>query len=90
MNISSLKKIKVDYVITPHIGEMSRLINKDLRYVKKNRLIVAKKISRDYNAVVVLKGAATIVAEPLGKYYINTTGNPGMATAGSGTYFQEL
>jgi len=83
-NIDALKKVKTKYVITPHEGEMARLINKRPEYVKNNRLIVAKKFSRDYNAVVVLKGRGTIVAEPGGGYYINTTGNPGMATAGSG------
>ncbi|MCX5693336.1 MAG: NAD(P)H-hydrate dehydratase [Candidatus Omnitrophica bacterium] len=81
---SILKKIKSNYVVTPHPGEMSRLINKSLEYIKNNRLIVAKQFSHDYNAVIVLKGAGTIVAGPDGKYYINTTGNPGMATAGSG------
>ena len=79
-----LGKIKTKYIITPHPGEMARLTNKSLNYIKNNRLIVAKKFSHDYNAVVVLKGAGTIVAEPGGKYYVNTTGNPGMATAGSG------
>ena len=79
-----LKKIKAGYVVTPHPGEMARLINKSREYVKNNRLIVAKEFSRDYNAVVVLKGAGTVVTNPAGKYYVNTTGNPGMATAGSG------
>ena len=79
-----LGKIKTKYIITPHPGEMARLTNKSLNYIKNNRLIVAKKFSHDYNAVVVLKGAGTIVAESGGKYYVNTTGNPGMATAGSG------
>jgi len=83
-NISILKKIKSKYVVTPHPGEMSRLINKSAEYIKNNRFLVAKKFSHDYNAVVVLKGAGTVVAEPGGKSYINTTGNPGMATAGSG------
>ena len=83
-NVSALKKIKSKYVVTPHPGEMAKLINKSAEYVKNNRLIVAKKFSHDYNAVVVLKGAGTIVAEPGGKCYINSTGNPGMATAGSG------
>jgi len=83
-NVKVLKKIKSSYIVTPHTGEMSRLINKDAGYIKNNRLIVAKKFSRDYNAVVLLKGAGTVVTGPDGKYYINTTGNPGMATAGSG------
>ncbi len=83
-NTDALKKIKSRCAVTPHTGEMSRLINKSREYVKNNRLIVAKKFSHDYNAVVVLKGAGTVVARPDGKYYINSTGNPGMATAGSG------
>lgn len=83
-NVRLLKKIKTSYVITPHPGEMSRLIKKEVKYIKNHRLIVAKKFSHDYNAVVVLKGAGTVVAEPSGKCYINSTGNPGMATAGSG------
>ena len=83
-NPDALKKIKTGYVVTPHEGEMARLINKSRGYVKNNRLIVAKNFSRDYNAVVVLKGARTIVTAPNRDYYINNTGNPGMATAGSG------
>ena len=83
-NAAVLKKIKTGYVVTPHLGEMSRLSGKSMEYIKNNRLIVAKHFARDYNAVVVLKGAGTVVAEPAGKYYVNTTGNPGMATAGSG------
>lgn len=83
-NISVLKKIKAGYAITPHSGEMSRLINKGAGYIKNHRITIAKKFSHDYNAVVVLKGAGTVVASPVGKCYINRTGNPGMATAGSG------
>lgn len=83
-DMSILKKIKSKYIITPHQGEMSRLINKSAVYVKNHRLIVAKRFSHEYNAVVVLKGAGTVVTEPGGRYHINSTGNPGMATAGSG------
>ena len=78
-----LKKVKSKIVITPHPGEMSRLINKSKAYVQKNRLNVAKKIATQYNAVVVLKGSGTVVVDS-NSYYINKTGNPGMATAGSG------
>ncbi|NQV04537.1 MAG: NAD(P)H-hydrate dehydratase [Candidatus Omnitrophica bacterium] len=81
--ITILKKVKSKVVITPHPGEMSRLINKSKVYVQKNRLSVAKKIANQYNAVVVLKGAGTVVAAR-NSHYINKTGNPGMATAGSG------
>ena len=81
--VAILKKLKKAYVVTPHPGEMSRLFGKSTRYIQKNRLTVAKKFSNQYNAVVVLKGSGTIVAEK-NKTYVNKTGNPGMATAGSG------
>ncbi|MBU4589481.1 MAG: NAD(P)H-hydrate dehydratase [Candidatus Omnitrophica bacterium] len=80
---SLLKKTSGECVVTPHPGEMSRLIGKNINYIKKNRLGVAKKFADQYNAVVVLKGAGTVVVYK-GKHYINKTGNPGMATAGSG------
>jgi NAD(P)H-hydrate epimerase len=77
--------MKTGYAITPHPGEMARLTGKDASYIKKNRLIVAKDFANHYNAVVVLKGNNTIVAGPGEKKpYVNKTGNPGMATAGSG------
>lgn len=81
-----LKNIRGRYVITPHPGEMARLVKKDTAYIKKNRLIVAKKFANYYNAVVVLKGSNTVVADSGAKkrLYVNKTGNPGMATAGSG------
>jgi len=78
-----LRKTKGSCIITPHPGEMARLIGKTPQYIQRNRLTVAKKISLQYNIVVVLKGAGTIVAEKE-RYYVNKTGNPGMATAGSG------
>ncbi|MBU1007007.1 MAG: NAD(P)H-hydrate dehydratase [Candidatus Omnitrophica bacterium] len=78
-----LKKAKVPVVITPHPGEMSGLIGKNKDFIQKNRLNVAKRFSNNYNAVVVLKGMGTIVADK-NSCYINKTGNPGMATAGSG------
>jgi len=82
-DVPVLKEVKVSYVVTPHPGEMSRLVKKSASYIKKNRITVAKKFSNNYNAVVVLKGAGTVVVGQ-GKTYVNKTGNPGMATAGSG------
>ncbi len=69
--------------ITPHPLEMARLIEKDVEYVQENRLDVAMSISKLYNIIVVLKGHETIVTNG-DAYYINKTGNSGMATAGSG------
>ncbi|MFC1511094.1 NAD(P)H-hydrate dehydratase [Candidatus Margulisiibacteriota bacterium] len=79
-----LKKAKTQIVITPHPGEMSRLIHRRIEYIQKNRAVVAREAARLFHCLVVLKGHKTVVAEPHGETYINSTGNPGMATAGVG------
>jgi ADP-dependent NAD(P)H-hydrate dehydratase / NAD(P)H-hydrate epimerase len=71
-------------VLTPHPGEMARLIGKDVEYVTSNRIEVARDFAKSRNAYVVLKGYRTVVAIPDGRIYINPTGNPGMATGGTG------
>jgi NAD(P)H-hydrate epimerase len=71
-------------VLTPHPGEMARLIGKDVDYVKANRIDVARDFARRRNAYVILKGFRTIVATPDESIYISPTGNPGMATGGTG------
>ena len=71
-------------VLTPHPGEMARLIGKDISDVIANRIDVAKDFAKSRNAYVVLKGYRTVVAAPDGNVYINPTGNPGMATGGTG------
>lgn len=71
-------------VITPHPGEMARLLNVSISDVQNNRLEAAENFAKKYNVYVVLKGYRTIIASPWGETWINPTGNPGMATAGSG------
>lgn len=71
-------------ILTPHPGEMARLLGVDLEKIQKNRKEIARKFSQKYNVVLVLKGHETIVSDYSGNFYINKTGNPGMATAGSG------
>lgn len=83
-NISILKNNKKEIVLTPHPGEMARLIGKTIAYVQANRKKVAKEFSLRYNLTTVLKGYNTVVASPQGEIWINKTGNPGMATAGCG------
>ncbi len=74
-----------DIIITPHPGELARLLEKDIEEIQQNRSFYSKYISNKYNIIVALKGANTLVACPEEEdVYINTTGNPGMATAGSG------
>jgi NAD(P)H-hydrate epimerase len=71
-------------VLTPHPGEMARLLGCSAAEVQSDRLGAARKAAGKYKAFVVLKGFHTIVAAPGGKVFVNSTGNPGMATAGTG------
>ncbi|MGH9716070.1 MAG: NAD(P)H-hydrate dehydratase [Candidatus Acidiferrales bacterium] len=70
--------------ITPHPGEMARLLGCSIAEVQKNRVELARKAAADWNAHVILKGHHTIVAAPSGQIFVNSTGNPGMATGGTG------
>ena len=79
-NLFDLIKDKENIVITPHMGEARRLIG----HLKEERKETAIELYRKTKAITVLKGHATVVATDNEKTYINTTGNPGMATAGSG------
>lgn len=71
-------------VITPHPGEMARLLKIETKDIEEKREYYSRYISEEYNVITVLKGHKTIVSSPKGEIYINNTGNPGMATAGSG------
>lgn len=79
-----LKKAGGPLVITPHPGEMAKLLGVSVADVQANRVAVAEGFARQTNVVVVLKGAGTVVATPEGRIFINNTGNPGMATGGAG------
>lgn len=83
-NIEILTKCKVPIVLTPHPGEMARLLNISVDEVQENRIDIACDFSKRWNVVLVLKGSKTIVATPDGRVFINTTGNSGMATGGTG------
>lgn len=71
-------------VITPHPGEMSRLTGLSIPEIQSNRLEVARNFARDHELIVVLKGHRTLIAAPDGTVWVNPTGNPGMATGGTG------
>ena len=83
-DLNVLSKREAPLVLTPHPGEMSRLINTSIKKIQADRIEVARNFAKKYQINLVLKGAATIVADPTGKVFINPTGNEGMATAGSG------
>jgi len=71
-------------ILTPHPGEMSRLISKSIGVVLKNPVDVAASFAKDRRVILVLKGSPTVVASPDGEVYINSTGNAGMASGGTG------
>jgi len=79
-----LKRKKSKIVLTPHPGEMARLIKRSVSFIQKNRLNIAKEFAKSFNVTVVLKGYDTVVADSKGSYYVNKTGNPGMASGGTG------
>jgi ADP-dependent NAD(P)H-hydrate dehydratase / NAD(P)H-hydrate epimerase len=81
---SELKSATGFLALTPHPGEMSRLLDRTVPEVQGDRLALARKAAADWNAYVILKGQFTIIAAPGGRAFINSTGNPGMSTAGTG------
>lgn len=83
-HIDILKTAKVPIVMTPHPGEMARLMGTTVKDVQAHRLEYAKKFAAQYQVVLVLKGSGTMVAHPNGTVCYNPTGNPGMAVGGSG------
>ncbi len=84
-NTSILRSRVFETVITPHLGEFCRLIqNIDVPEVEVDRIEVIRKYAKNFRSTIVLKGAPTLTAADSGEVYINSTGNAGMATAGSG------
>jgi ADP-dependent NAD(P)H-hydrate dehydratase / NAD(P)H-hydrate epimerase len=71
-------------VVTPHPGEMARLVGVSTAEVQKDRVSCAKNAAREWNAWVVLKGFHTVLASPSGEVFVNTTGDAGLAKGGSG------
>ena len=79
-----LTKARGKLIITPHPGEMARLLGTNSQDVQKDRIRIARKAAEMWECTVVLKGAGTVVASADNALYINTSGNPGMAAGGSG------
>src|SRR5262249_28121430 len=70
-------------VLTPHPGEMARLTDLSTKEIQRDRLNIARSFSKEHGVILVLKGDRTIVAASTGECWVNTTGNPGMATGGT-------
>ena len=71
-------------MLTPHPGEMARLMGTTTAQVQHHRYEVARQFAADFKVTLVLKGANTLIASPDGRVLVNRTGNPGMAKGGSG------
>jgi hydroxyethylthiazole kinase-like uncharacterized protein yjeF len=75
---------EVPVVITPHPGEMARLLNISTEALQRDRVRYAREFAAAHRVHVVLKGHRTVIASPDGRTFVNLTGNPGMATGGTG------
>jgi hydroxyethylthiazole kinase-like uncharacterized protein yjeF len=82
--VNRLRMLKAESILTPHVGEFSRLTKVPSKEIEAQRVEVARGFSRKYGVTLVLKGVPTATSAMDGKVYLNATGNPGMATAGSG------
>lgn len=83
-NINILGETNTDIILTPHLMEFSRLSGHSIEEIQKNPTKLALEFAAQHNVILVLKGAYTYTITPAGKTYINTTGNAGLAKAGSG------
>jgi NAD(P)H-hydrate epimerase len=79
-----LEEKKCPVILTPHVGEMSRLTGLSADEINASPIDIAVQFSQKWDTIVVLKGARTVIATPSGEVYVNINGNSGMATAGSG------
>jgi len=83
-NLGIIKNRKAPTILTPHPGEMSAITGMSVKEIESDRVKIVKKTAKELNAIIVLKGAHSLIAYPDEKIYINMTGNSGMGTAGSG------
>ncbi len=83
-DLSILRKRKAPTILTPHLGEMARLTAKPVSEINANKIAILQETAKRLQAIIVLKGAHSLVGLPGGNVYVNLSGNSGMATAGSG------
>ena len=83
-HLDLLSRAKARLIMTPHPGELGRLLGINAQTVQQDRLGIAKSFAQEHGVILVLKGANTVIATPEGNLYFNPTGNAGMATAGTG------
>ena len=89
-NLNIFKKRKSPTIITPHPGEMGRLIKTTPEKINSKRLEIVENFSSEYNVYTILKGASTVIGTPKGDLFINTTGNSAMSSGGMGDVLSGL
>jgi hydroxyethylthiazole kinase-like uncharacterized protein yjeF len=83
-NVGQIRKRKAPTILTPHLGEMSRIAKVEVGEIDRNKVDILQRTAKELNAIMILKGAHSLVGYPDGTVFINVSGNSGMATAGSG------
>ena len=83
-DLGKIRKREAPTILTPHLGEMSRITKMDVNEINKNKTEVLQRTAKELNAIIILKGAHSLIAYPDGTVFVNVSGNSGMATAGSG------
>ena len=83
-DLDCIKKREAPTILTPHLGEMATIVGQSIEDISNNKIIVLQNAAQKLNATIVLKGAHSLIGYPDRRVFINLSGNPGMATAGSG------
>jgi hydroxyethylthiazole kinase-like uncharacterized protein yjeF len=83
-HLDIIKERKAETILTPHLGEMSRITKKAVSEIDTNKIDILQRTAKDLNAMIVLKGAHSLIGCPDERIFINMSGNPGMATAWAG------
>jgi len=83
-HLDVIRRRRGETILTPHLGEMSRITGKGVDEIRKNRIDILQQTAKDLQAFIVLKGAHSLIGSPEERVYVNLSGNSGMATAGCG------
>ncbi len=82
-NLETIKNIE-DLVVTPHLGELSEMLNIKIKKIKENIIDIARDFVKEYPCTLIVKGAPTVIISKDGTAAVNSTGNPALATGGTG------